>query len=174
MFAFFSLDAAPLTIFSYKIKAYVMAFVFVSALFSAITMSLFSSIESDTGRTWKYHFGLQEWDLVSLTAAWWMNMTLFIGRIVWTSFTQPGYYTIIRSAVKQKSLVLYSLWKITYLHCQLFSDVKSSRHQTRFDLQRLLEMHIAQKNSELHHSKSCVGLICISWKLMHLDLQHSQ
>ena len=99
------LDAIPVEILSHKGKTYFFMMAFFVYFIISIWLSFMSSYETDTGRTWKYRIGNQEWDLASIAATCYLNFTLFMGRIVWTSITQPGYFTIIRSWIKQKSLV---------------------------------------------------------------------
>ena len=99
------LDAIPVEILSHKGKTYFFTMYFFVYFIVWIFLSFVSPYEKATGRTWKYRIGDQEWDLASIAATCHLNITLFIGRIVWTSITQPGYFTIIRSWIKQKSLV---------------------------------------------------------------------
>ena len=99
------LDAIPVEILSHKGKTYFFMMAFFVYFNISIRLSFMSPYEKATGRTWKYRIGNQEWDLASISATCFLNLTLFIGRIAWTAITQPGYFTIIRSWIKQKSLV---------------------------------------------------------------------
>ena len=63
----------------------------------------------------------------------------------------------------------------SYLHVfsTFFYNMKSCQNNTGFDLIRVLEMHIAQKNFEMHHSQSHIDLIAITRLVGYLDL-HSK
>ena len=51
--------------------------------------------------------------------------------------------------------------------------MKSRQNKTRFDLEGFFEMHIAQKNFEMHHSQSHIDLIAITRLVGYVDL-HSE
>ena len=101
----FALDAIPPDILSHKRKAYCTLVIFIMSALTALDMAFYSSYERQTGKTWEFYLGWKKWDLLSIIAGCIANITLFVGRMFWTSFNNPGYYTIIRSMVKQKSLV---------------------------------------------------------------------
>ena len=53
---------------------------------------------------------------------------------------------------------------------KFFHKCENRQNETRFDLGRVFEMHIAQKNFELHHSQLHVGLIAITTLMRYLEL----
>ena len=57
------------------------------------------------------------------------------------------------------------------LFATFFRNMKSCQNSTRFDLVRLLAMHITQKNSEVRHSILHVDLIPITRLVGYLVLQ---
>jgi len=101
----FSLDAMPPDILSNTCRGWFTMAVFFGGMVIVIYIGVFEYFEKLTGRTWTFQIGYwKTWDLVSVMTGCALNITLFVGRISYTSFTNPGYYTIIRSVVKQKSL----------------------------------------------------------------------
>ena len=103
-----SFDAFPVEIFSHKLKFYFVIAIFSINGYSAINWMFGGRplfFQESSFRSYTLRLGSKEWDLENITVACYTNIILFIGKIAWTAFDQPGYFTIIRSYVKQASLV---------------------------------------------------------------------
>ena len=107
-----SLDALPVEILSHKLKFYFIIAQFCIHGSSAINWMFGGrpiGFQESSFRSYTLRLESKEWDLENITVACYTNIILFMGKIVWTAFTQPGCFTIIRYYVKQASLVPFKL-----------------------------------------------------------------